>query len=128
MTIYSTPLVKWRFCHPRIVSSVTPNSSANFSLLIAIKPNPATGYLSTNDSVRILQGYPPRRAKLAASINRGTAVQFSKLTSQPCIASTLAKLVAMESDRDYWHDQALIAQADLAKATVLLMRHLDRTR
>ena len=53
---------------------------------------------------------------------------FSKLASQPCIASTQAKLVAMESDRDYWHDQALIALADLAKAQAVIMRHLDRTR
>ena len=38
------------------------------------------------------------------------------------------QLAIAEADRDDWRDQALIAQADLAKATVLLLRCLDRTR
>ena len=38
------------------------------------------------------------------------------------------QLARAEADRDYWHDQALIALADLAKAHAVIVRHLDRTQ
>ena len=38
------------------------------------------------------------------------------------------QLALAEADRDYWHDQALIALADLAKAQAVIVRHLDRSQ